>query len=270
MRGQRRPGARAVAGDDVERARRESGLERQLGQAQRGERRVLGGLQHDAAAGGKRRADLPDRHQQREIPRDDRARPRRPARAACRRRTRSCGSRRHRDARPSCLRSWSPSPRSSAGSPPPTGRRRAARSPAACRCRAFRSRRTRRALASSRSASLSSQRSRSTGRAAPHSRDSNAARAARTARSTSAAVGGGNRGDHFAGRGVANVEPRAGDGVAPLAADQHLARGGEEPGSRLARGGGACRGIHGERLLAPSRFGREARPGADRLNGLPG
>ena len=67
------PGRRPVAGDDVERAWREPGLERELGQPQRGERRVLGGLEHDAAAGGERRPDLPHRHQQRKVPRNDRA-----------------------------------------------------------------------------------------------------------------------------------------------------------------------------------------------------
>ena len=67
------PARRSVAGDDVERARREPGLERELRQPQRGERRVLGGLEHDAAAGRERRADLPHRHQQRKVPRDDRA-----------------------------------------------------------------------------------------------------------------------------------------------------------------------------------------------------
>ena len=34
-------------------------------------RRLLGGLQHDAVAGGKRRRELPHRHQYREVPRND-------------------------------------------------------------------------------------------------------------------------------------------------------------------------------------------------------
>ena len=42
-------------------------------EAQGRQRRVLGRLQDDAAAGGQRRADLPHRHHQREVPRDDRA-----------------------------------------------------------------------------------------------------------------------------------------------------------------------------------------------------
>jgi len=70
---ERGAGAFAVAGDDVHRARREAGFHDQLGQAQRRERRFLGGLEHDRAAAGERRRDLPHRHQQREVPRDDRA-----------------------------------------------------------------------------------------------------------------------------------------------------------------------------------------------------
>ena len=50
------PGARAV-----------------LGEHERGERRELGGLEHDGVAGGDGREDLPDRHLQRVVPRGDRA-----------------------------------------------------------------------------------------------------------------------------------------------------------------------------------------------------
>ena len=73
-----------------------------------------------------------------------------------------------------------------------------------------------------------------------------------------------NRGDDLAGCGIADVEPAAGEGVAPLAADQHLVRRGEEPGSRFARGGGMYGGIHRRRPWSV-RIWREARPGADRL-----
>ena len=41
-------------------------LGRQLGEAQRGERRLLGRLQHGRAAGSERRRELPGRHEQRE------------------------------------------------------------------------------------------------------------------------------------------------------------------------------------------------------------
>ncbi len=61
----------AVAGEDVEHAGREAGLERELAEAQRGQRRLLGGLEDQRAAGGEGRGDLPDRHQQREVPGHD-------------------------------------------------------------------------------------------------------------------------------------------------------------------------------------------------------
>ena len=50
---------------------REPGLLDQLSQPQRGQRRLLGRLQDHRAAGGERRGDLPRRHQEREVPRDD-------------------------------------------------------------------------------------------------------------------------------------------------------------------------------------------------------
>ncbi len=61
----------AVAGDDVQDAVGDARLERQLAEAQRAQRRLLGRLEDDRAAGGQRRADLPGGHQQREVPRDD-------------------------------------------------------------------------------------------------------------------------------------------------------------------------------------------------------
>ena len=67
---QRRAGL-AVAGEDVDDAVGEAGLEGELAEAQGGERRLLGGLQDQRAAGGERRGDLPGRHQQREVPGDD-------------------------------------------------------------------------------------------------------------------------------------------------------------------------------------------------------
>ncbi len=42
-----------------------------LGEGERGQRRVFGRLQHHRVAGGQRRRDLPGQHQQREVPRDD-------------------------------------------------------------------------------------------------------------------------------------------------------------------------------------------------------
>ncbi len=67
---QRRAGL-AVAGEHVQRPLREAGLERQLAEPQRGQRRLLGRLEDDRAAGGERRGDLPHRHQQREVPGHD-------------------------------------------------------------------------------------------------------------------------------------------------------------------------------------------------------
>ena len=61
----------AVARDHVEHALRQTGLERQLAEPQCGERCLLGRLQHDRAARRERRAGLPRRHQEREVPGDD-------------------------------------------------------------------------------------------------------------------------------------------------------------------------------------------------------
>ena len=62
---------RRPAGDDVDDAGRQVALGDDLGQRERGQRRRLGGLEHDGVAGRERRRDLPGRHQQREVPRDD-------------------------------------------------------------------------------------------------------------------------------------------------------------------------------------------------------
>ena len=43
----------------------------QLAEVERRQRRLLGGLEHDRAAAGQRRGELPRRHQQREVPGDD-------------------------------------------------------------------------------------------------------------------------------------------------------------------------------------------------------
>ena len=59
---QRRARLLAEAGDDVEHAGRQAGLERQLGQAQGGERRLLGGLEHGRAAGGEGRGQRAGGH----------------------------------------------------------------------------------------------------------------------------------------------------------------------------------------------------------------
>ena len=61
----------AVAVDDVEHACGQADFVGDLGEGERGERRVLGGLDDDGVAGGERGRDLPGEHQQREVPGDD-------------------------------------------------------------------------------------------------------------------------------------------------------------------------------------------------------
>ena len=53
--GQRRPGGLAEAGDHVHHAVRHAGLGDEPGQPQRGQRSLLGGLEHDGVPGGQRR-----------------------------------------------------------------------------------------------------------------------------------------------------------------------------------------------------------------------
>ena len=67
---QRLAGFDAEAVDDVEHAGRQQVAD-DVHQHHDAHRRLLGRLQHDAVAGGKRRRQLPDRHQQREVPGDD-------------------------------------------------------------------------------------------------------------------------------------------------------------------------------------------------------
>src|SRR5205807_1777969 len=56
-------GGRAVTGHDVDDAVGEAGFLGQGGDAQRGQRRLLGGLEDDGAAGGEGRSPLPRLHQ---------------------------------------------------------------------------------------------------------------------------------------------------------------------------------------------------------------
>ena len=93
MRDQRRARAGAVAGDDVDHARRQPDRLEVLGQLEEGERRLLGRLDHDRAAGREGRGDLPRRHEQRIVPGDDLAR--HPDRLAHRERHRVGGHRQH-------------------------------------------------------------------------------------------------------------------------------------------------------------------------------
>ena len=164
-------------------ARRDPGLEHQLAEPQRGQRRLLGRLEHDRAAGGERRGELPGRHQQREVPRDDLRRTRRPAPCACSRACPAGGrgstSPKIRSGQPAKWRKWRD--RS-------TRRRRPWPASPACRCQAPRARRARRRAASSRSARrLISRRPLGGAETWPTGRPRAPRRAAATARSTSSA-----------------------------------------------------------------------------------
>jgi hypothetical protein len=65
---QRLPCLLAEAGDDVEDASGQARLPAELGQAQRGERRLLGGLEDRAAPGRECRRERADGHTEREVP----------------------------------------------------------------------------------------------------------------------------------------------------------------------------------------------------------
>ncbi len=124
---QRLPDCRA-AGDHVDDAGRQLALGDDLGQRESGQRRRLGGLEHDGVARRERRRDLPGGHQQREVPGDDL---RRDAERARRRR------------RSPRTRACRPSPRSRRSAPRRAGCRRPATRGSACRCRATPARRAR-------------------------------------------------------------------------------------------------------------------------------
>ena len=64
---------RGFAGEDIEHALRHARLLGQRHQRQRGQRRLVGGLEHDGAAGGQRRRDLAGDHRAGKVPRRDRA-----------------------------------------------------------------------------------------------------------------------------------------------------------------------------------------------------
>ena len=71
MGGERGARGLAEAGDDVDHAVGEASLKDELPEAQRRQRRLLGGFEHDRAAGRERGRELPRRHHQRRVPRDD-------------------------------------------------------------------------------------------------------------------------------------------------------------------------------------------------------
>lgn len=61
----------AEAGDDVENARGETSLLNELSKDESRERGLLGGLHDDGVTGGESGADLPGKHEEREVPGDD-------------------------------------------------------------------------------------------------------------------------------------------------------------------------------------------------------
>ncbi len=71
MRSQRFPEFFAGSGDDIEHAGRNSRLERDLTQNQGRQWGGAGRLEHDGVSGCKRRSNLPRRHEQGKVPRDD-------------------------------------------------------------------------------------------------------------------------------------------------------------------------------------------------------
>src|SRR5262245_27996045 len=67
----RAAGRRAVAGDNVDHAVGEAGFLGELGHAEAGERRLLGGFHDDRVAGRQGWAPFPGHHEHWEIPGDD-------------------------------------------------------------------------------------------------------------------------------------------------------------------------------------------------------
>src|SRR5581483_6923353 len=71
MLGDGAAGAGAEAGDYLDDALGQSGLEDELAEAERGERSLFGGFEDYNVAAGQGGRDLPRGHQKREVPRDD-------------------------------------------------------------------------------------------------------------------------------------------------------------------------------------------------------
>ena len=130
-----------VARDDVDDAGGQLRLAEHVGEEQRGQRRRLGGLEHDRVPGRERRRDLPGQHEQREVPGDDlpgdadRPRP-----CGWGRRTRACrpSPRSRRSARRESGRSTSRDSR--IGLPPSSDSSTANSRERSCRMRAIRKR----------------------------------------------------------------------------------------------------------------------------------
>ena len=187
----------AVAGDHVEHAGRED-LLRELDEAEHRQRRLLGRLEDLDVARGERRAELPDGHHQRVVPRRDPGRRCRAARGGSSR----CSP-----------RMYSPADLPSSMRAAPAKKRRLSaetrhlvprRSTSACRRSCDSSCASSSAFSSITSASFrSSSSSARLGVVSSHS--GSASFAASTARSTSASVALRHLGDHLAGRRVEHL-----------------------------------------------------------------
>ncbi len=151
----------------------------QLGQHQDRPRRRLSRLEHHAVAGGERRRELPRRHQEREVPRDDLA-------DDAERLVEVVGDGVVVDLGDACLPARASRRRSSGSGRPPAGCRRPASRGPACRCPSSRRRRASRGSPRSRRRSCSGPLARSAGDVSPQA--SLAACAASSASSMSSAV----------------------------------------------------------------------------------
>ena len=183
---------------DVEHAGRKADLLRDLGERQRGQRRLARRLDDDRVAARQRRRDLPRRQQQRKVPRHDR---RDDADRLAQRVGEVVALRPESSRRGSCR----PSRRSTGSTRRPPGPRSAATRRSACRCGASRAARSRRRCSISCSPIFQTSRPRSRADSLPHG-PSSAARAAATAASTSRLLGRGDFGDHLLGRRIDDVD----------------------------------------------------------------
>ena len=221
-------------------------------QVQRGQRRVLGGLEHDGVARGERRAELPDGDQRRRVPGRDRAD--HADRLADRVRLRACGRRAGSGVtqRPSILSAqpakWR---KTSIAFGMSTMRGSKAGLPTSMRLERDEASRGR--ARSRRRAGTAAGRDRRRV-SCDHSPPSNWARAAATAASTSAAPGGGERRERLLAGRRDDVERRAVGRVTPRAADEELRRRGGR--DRPGRDAVPLAGAHRNPLLSRRRQGR--------------
>ena len=226
----------AEAVDDVDDAGRHARLGEQLDEPLGEERRVLGRLQHDRVAADERRAELPRRDRDREVPRRDRADDADRHPHAHHELVAELARRRLAEEAPALAGHVVGSCRS-----PPGRRRRPRRAPSPSRASSARSARP----CASRRSSAKRKRIAPRSGAGTSRQSSNAAFAAATARSTSAAPERGNVAERLAGRGHDRLERLAALGRDPLAADEVLEtrRGGHAADLRAPRDQGSATSV---------------------------